>query len=194
MNPTPASNTNDNDETAFSAHAQKPVSGPSEATDVAGPTDVTVVRATPSAPDHQRDAATEQLRQVRVARRDSRAAGWASCTAPGSTGLDRTVALKMILGTGSDHETAVRFLQEARAAAALDHPNVVPIYDIGEIGDRPYFTMALIDGPNLRGHVDALGTRPDPDRRWRCSRRSSRASRTRTSTASFTATSSRRTC
>ena len=72
-------------------------------------------------------------------------------------GLDRLVALKMILGTGTDHEAAQRFLQEARAAAALDHPNVVPIYDIGEIGGRPYFTMALIDGPNLRGYVDANG-------------------------------------
>ncbi|MCI0700264.1 MAG: protein kinase [Planctomycetia bacterium] len=72
-------------------------------------------------------------------------------------GLDRHVALKMILGTGIDQEAAQRFLQEARAAAALDHPNVVPIYDIGEIGNRPYFTMALIDGPNLRGHVEASG-------------------------------------
>ena len=76
--------------------------------------------------------------------------------------LQRTVALKMILGNGISHETAQRFLQEARAAAALDHPNVVPIYDIGEIGDRPYFTMALVEGPNLRGHVAALGTVPIP--------------------------------
>ncbi len=70
-------------------------------------------------------------------------------------GLDRVVALKMILGTGIDHEAAQRFLQEARAAAALDHPNVVPIYDIGEIGSKPYFTMAFIEGPNLRGFHDA---------------------------------------
>jgi serine/threonine protein kinase len=76
--------------------------------------------------------------------------------------LQRTVALKMILGTGISHEAAQRFLQEARAAAALDHPNVVPIYDIGEVGDRPYFTMALVEGPNLRGHVEALGTVPIP--------------------------------
>jgi serine/threonine protein kinase len=77
-------------------------------------------------------------------------------------GLDRTVALKMILGTGVDHETAQRFLQEARAAAALDHPNVVPIYDTGESNGRPYFTMALIDGPNLRGFVEARGVLPVP--------------------------------
>ncbi|MDY3560538.1 serine/threonine-protein kinase [Gemmata sp. JC673] len=77
-------------------------------------------------------------------------------------GLDRLVALKMILDTGSDKEAAQRFLQEARAAAALDHPNVVPIYDIDEIGGKPYFTMALIDGPNLRGYIDAHPAAPIP--------------------------------
>ncbi len=77
-------------------------------------------------------------------------------------GLDRLVALKMILGTDTDKEAAHRFQQEARAAAALDHPNVVPIYDIGEIGGRPYFTMALIEGPNLRGFVDANNLPPVP--------------------------------
>ncbi|AWM37228.1 Serine/threonine-protein kinase PrkC [Gemmata obscuriglobus] len=77
-------------------------------------------------------------------------------------GLDRLVALKMILDTGTDKEAAQRFLQEARAAAALDHPNVVPIYDIDEIGGKPYFTMALIEGPNLRGYIDAHPAAPIP--------------------------------
>ncbi|HEY1188896.1 MAG TPA: serine/threonine-protein kinase [Gemmata sp.] len=72
-------------------------------------------------------------------------------------GLERHVALKMILGAEGDKEAKQRFFQEARAAAALDHPNVVPIYDIDEIGDKPYFTMALIEGPNLRGYIDTHG-------------------------------------
>jgi len=72
-------------------------------------------------------------------------------------GLERLVALKMILGAGVDHVTARRFLLEAQAAAALDHPNVVPVYDSGEIDGRPYFTMALIDGPNLRAYVTDRG-------------------------------------
>jgi serine/threonine protein kinase len=76
-------------------------------------------------------------------------------------GLDRLVALKMVLGTGG-RDGAQRFLQEARAAAALDHPNVVPIYDTGEIGGKPYFTMALIEGPNLRAFVESSGTLPIP--------------------------------
>jgi serine/threonine protein kinase len=73
-------------------------------------------------------------------------------------GLGRTVALKMILGGADVHPSSVRRLElEAKAAAALDHPNVVPIYDTGEVNGRRYFTMAFVDGPNLKGHVDARG-------------------------------------
>jgi predicted Ser/Thr protein kinase len=73
-------------------------------------------------------------------------------------GLDRLVALKMVLGVGSADDLAgQRFLQEARTAAALDHPNVVPIYDTGEVDGRLFFTMALVDGPNLRSHVRDRG-------------------------------------
>jgi hypothetical protein len=69
----------------------------------------------------------------------------------------------MVLGTTAGDDSARRFLQEARAAAALDHPNVVPIYDTGEIDGRPYFTMALVDGPNLRGYAEARGVIPIPE-------------------------------
>jgi serine/threonine protein kinase len=71
-------------------------------------------------------------------------------------GLDRVVALKMVLG--ADLGAGVdRFVHEAKAAAALDHPNVVPIYDCGEVGGRVYFTMAFVDGPDLRAYVQANG-------------------------------------
>lgn len=73
-------------------------------------------------------------------------------------GLDRMVALKMVLGVGAASDLAgQRFLQEARTAASIDHPNVVPIYDTGEVGGRLFFTMALIDGPNLRNYVAERG-------------------------------------
>ncbi len=77
-------------------------------------------------------------------------------------GLARVVALKMILGAGLEKESKERFFQEARAAAAIDHPNVVPIYDIDEIGGRPYFTMAFVEGPNLRSFVEDNGLPPAP--------------------------------
>jgi len=73
-------------------------------------------------------------------------------------GLDRLVALKMVLGISGESESALqRFMIEARAAASLDHPNVVPIYDSGEVDGKLFFTMALVEGPNLKGFVETNG-------------------------------------
>jgi predicted Ser/Thr protein kinase len=72
-------------------------------------------------------------------------------------GLDRVVALKMVLGGGGDGSLRQRLLLEAKSAAAMDHPNVVPIYDSGEIDGRLFFTMAFVDGPDLKRYVDARG-------------------------------------
>jgi serine/threonine protein kinase len=65
--------------------------------------------------------------------------------------LGRTVALKMILSDRVATDSAVRrFEQEARAAAALDHPHIVPIYEISEHRGRHYFTMAFVEGKTLK--------------------------------------------
>src|SRR5690348_9246 len=65
--------------------------------------------------------------------------------------IDRIVALKMLLPQISqDPDYERRFRREARAAARLDDPHVVPIYDVGEIDGRLYVTMRLIDGVDLQ--------------------------------------------
>lgn len=64
--------------------------------------------------------------------------------------LNRIIALKMILsGHVADPEQIKRFQLEAEAVANLDHPGIVPIYDIGEFNGQHYFSMKLIDGKTL---------------------------------------------
>jgi serine/threonine protein kinase len=64
--------------------------------------------------------------------------------------LNRLVALKMIrAGELAGREEVERFRLEATAAATLEHPNIVPIYEIGEEGNRQFFTMKLVNGGSL---------------------------------------------
>lgn len=67
------------------------------------------------------------------------------------TRLRREVAIK-IVGRGVQRRTGAlqRFEQEARAASALNHPNIVTVYDIGEESSSPYIVMELVEGASLR--------------------------------------------
>ena len=65
-------------------------------------------------------------------------------------GLERKVAVKVIApGHAADARFRERFAREARLAAALDHPNIVPVYTTGEDGGQLYLVMRYIDGVNL---------------------------------------------
>jgi WD40 repeat protein/tRNA A-37 threonylcarbamoyl transferase component Bud32 len=70
--------------------------------------------------------------------------------------LNRLVALKTILGGQlASPQDVQRFHSEAEAAANLDHPHILPIYEVGEHEGQHYFSMKLIDGGNLGQRVSA---------------------------------------
>lgn len=66
------------------------------------------------------------------------------------TSLKRTVAIKMIRGFAfSSSSEQQRFQREATAVAQLEHPNIVPVYEVGEVEGQPYFTMKRFTGGTL---------------------------------------------
>src|SRR3989454_5662171 len=75
--------------------------------------------------------------------------------------LDRPVAIKLLpphLATRPDERD--RFLQEARTAAGLSHPNIVPIHLVEARGDLVFFVMGFVDGETLRDRVERAGPLP----------------------------------
>jgi formylglycine-generating enzyme required for sulfatase activity/serine/threonine protein kinase len=73
------------------------------------------------------------------------------------TQLDRLVALKVPRLGGEDQPAPgdlERFFREARAAAALLHPNLCPIFDVGDVDGTPYLTMAYLEGRLLSGVIE----------------------------------------
>jgi tetratricopeptide (TPR) repeat protein/TolB-like protein len=69
--------------------------------------------------------------------------------------LRRDVALKVLAGTKTGDPLRVeRFMQEARVTAALDHPNVVRVFDVGEFDGRAYLVTELLEGETLRTCID----------------------------------------
>ncbi len=72
--------------------------------------------------------------------------------------LDRTVALKVLPDQLRDNPQALRnFLREAKAAAKLNHPNIVTVYDAGEQDGRTYIAMEYVDGTTLKAIVKQRG-------------------------------------
>ena len=68
--------------------------------------------------------------------------------------LRRAVALKMLLtGPWAKPNELERFQREAQAVAALGHPNIVQVHDVGDVDGRPYFTMEFIEGGNLSEQI-----------------------------------------
>ncbi len=69
------------------------------------------------------------------------------------TRLQRHVAVKILPQFFATEAARQRFQREARAASALNHPNICAVYDVGESGGHPFLVMELLDGENLRQHI-----------------------------------------
>jgi serine/threonine-protein kinase len=72
--------------------------------------------------------------------------------------LKRFVAIKVLeRSLAMDEEFVVRFHNEAVAAAALNHPNLVQVYAAGETGGLHWFAMEFVNGESLQGRLDRAG-------------------------------------
>jgi serine/threonine-protein kinase len=74
-------------------------------------------------------------------------------------GLGRTVALKVIApGFADDDEFRKRFERESRLAASIEHPNVIPIHEAGEVDGVLFLSMRYVEGTDLRSLLDREGS------------------------------------
>src|SRR5438067_3886089 len=69
------------------------------------------------------------------------------------TRLHRDIAIKVLSKAFTTEVARNRFQREARAASALNHPNICTVYDVGESAGHPFLVMELLDGKTLREHI-----------------------------------------
>ena len=77
--------------------------------------------------------------------------------------LDRKVAVKVLHPDPGSQMNELRFVQEIRFLARLQHPNILPIHDSGHIGDLLYYVMPYVEGESLRGRLLRDGVLPVGD-------------------------------
>src|ERR1700730_1565155 len=71
--------------------------------------------------------------------------------------LHRDIAIKVLPQAFATEAARERFQREARAASALNHPNICVIYDVGEAAGHPFLVMELLKGKTLREHIGQTG-------------------------------------
>src|SRR6267378_1263242 len=76
--------------------------------------------------------------------------------------LQRRVALKVLDLPGRDGDLASRLIREARVLAALEHPGIVPVHDVGTLADgRVFYTMKFVEGQRLDKYIESVTSFPD---------------------------------
>jgi eukaryotic-like serine/threonine-protein kinase len=76
--------------------------------------------------------------------------------------LRRRVALKVLEIPGTDGDLANRLIREARVLAALEHPGIVPVHDVGTLADgRVFYTMKFVEGRRLDRYIESVESVPD---------------------------------
>jgi ABC-type transport system substrate-binding protein/DNA-binding SARP family transcriptional activator len=98
---------------------------------------------------HQREVAASAADRLQARYRlgaELGQGGMATVYRAHDTLLDRDVAVKVLSGAALDSEGRAHLLREAQAAAGLNHPNIVSVYDAGEVGGAPAIVMELVEG------------------------------------------------
>jgi len=80
--------------------------------------------------------------------------------------LKRRIALKLLPKQFMNAESAERFQQEAEAAAILSHPNIIPIYEVGDTQEHLFMCMQLIEGRDLHQYISAAQKHVIPSKRF----------------------------
>src|SRR5690349_2228214 len=76
--------------------------------------------------------------------------------------LQRRVALKVLDVPGSDGDLPSRLVREARVLAALEHPGIVPVHDVGTLADgRVFYTMKFVQGQRLDRYIESVASLAD---------------------------------
>ena len=129
---------------------------------VADPGAATVIVATADPKDQLLQQLRKELANDYEVERELGRGGMAIVYRAHEIELRRLVALKVLPPGVGPAELAERFRREARMAAALDHPNIIPIYRVGQAAGTHYFAMKFVEGRAVDAIVEQQGALPIP--------------------------------